>query len=248
MDTSRLILAVVLSLGLIFIYQELVLKRISPPPGPQEQLAQQRATEVIPGSSSTAAAVEQNTAQPVSPPISGVTALEPAGPPVPARLVTIETDQYVAQITSRGGRIKSFRLKHYLETASPDSGWFELVPQTGEYVLPLGAILARGDQVLTDSALDYSISASQDIRIAADEGTKLVLTARAADGTAIEKTLGFHGDSYAFTTDLKVTGGPKNDAIGLALSQPLNPHAGYYDIPELQAYVTGKAITEAEKA
>jgi YidC/Oxa1 family membrane protein insertase len=248
LDTSRLILAVVLSLGLIFIYQELVLKRISPAPGPQERLAQQRATEVIPTSASTAATTEQNAAQPLSAPISGVTALEPARPPGPERLVTIETDQYVAQITSRGGRIKSFRLKHYLETASPDSGWYELVPQTGEYVLPLGAILARGDQVLTDSALDYSISPSQDIRIAADEGTKLVLNAQAADGTTIEKTLSFHGDSYAFTTDLKVSGGPKNDAIGLALSQPLNPHAGYYDIPELQAYVTGKAITEAEKA
>ena len=157
LDTSRLILAVVLSLGLIFIYQELVLKRISPPPGPQEQLAQQRATEVIPSSPSTAATVEQNTAQPLSSPISGVTPLQPTGPPVPERLITIETDQYVAQITSRGGRIQSFRLKHYLETASPDSGWYELVPQTGEYVLPLGAILARGDQVLTDSALDYSI-------------------------------------------------------------------------------------------
>ena len=157
MDTSRLILAVVLSLGLIFIYQELVLKRMSPPPGPQEQLGQQRATEVIPTSPSPGATTEQNVTQPLSSPISGVTALEPAGNRATERLVTVETDKYVAQITSRGGRIKSFRLKHYQEAASPDSGWYELVPQTGEYVLPLGAILARGDQVLTDSALDYSI-------------------------------------------------------------------------------------------
>jgi YidC/Oxa1 family membrane protein insertase len=167
---------------------------------------------------------------------------------VPARLLTVETDQYVAQITTRGGRIKSFRLKHYRETAAPDSPWFELVPQTGDYVLPLGAVMARGDQLLTDSALDYTTSVSQDIRIAADEGTKLVLDGHAADGTTIEKALSFHGDSYAFTTDLTISGGPKNDAIGLALSQPLNPHLGYYDIPQLQAYVSGKAMTEAEKA
>ena len=94
MDTSRLILAVVLSLGLIFIYQELVLKRMSPPPGPQEQLGQQRATEVIPTSPSAAATTEQNAAQPLSSPISGVTALQPAGPPAPERLITIETDKY----------------------------------------------------------------------------------------------------------------------------------------------------------
>ena len=246
MDTSRLILAVVLSLGLIFLYQEVVLKRIAPPP--PHQLVQQTASALPSAGASPGTTVSGTAAQPVVGTASAATALQPASPAGPERLITIETDQYVAQVTTRGGRIKSFMLKHYNETASPKSGWYELVPQTGDFVLPLGAIVSRGDQVLNDAALDYTTSAPDKTTLAADEGAKVVLDAHTADGAGIEKTLNFHGDTYAFTTDLAITGGPKNDAIGLALSQPLNPHAGYYDIPELQADVTGKTMNEAEKA
>ena len=247
MDTSRLILAVVLSLGLIFFYQQLVLKRMAPPPPPPVSTPAQQGA--LPSAAvSAGAAISGNTTQPVLGTAAAASALQPASPAGPERLLTVETDQYVAQITTRGGRIKSFRLKHYNETASADSGWYELVPQTGDFVLPLGAIVARGDQMLNDAALDYTTTAPDKTNIAADEGAKVVLDAHTADGATIEKTLNFHGDSYAFTTDLAITGGPKNDAIGLALSQPLNPHTGYYDIPELQADVAGKAMVEAEKA
>ena len=252
MDTTRLLLAVILSLGLIFIYQEVVLKRMAPPPGQQQaqNLAQSSSsTNAIPsGAASPGEITQPSPAEPVVTSSLPASSLKPAAALGTERLLTIETDQYVAQLTTRGGRIKSLRLKHYRETAEPDSGSYEMVPQSGEFVLPLGAIIARGDQVLNDSGLDYSTSAPDQNRIAADEGGKVVLEAHAADGTTIDKTLNFHGDSYAFTTDLSITGGPKNDAIGLALSQPLNPHAGYYDIPELQADVTGKVLNEAEKA
>jgi YidC/Oxa1 family membrane protein insertase len=231
---------------LIFIYQELVLKRMAPPPPPPQ--AQPSVGPLPSGPAAPVATAEQNPGQPALTTTLPAASLQPAAPMAQERLITIETDQYVAQITTRGGRIKSFRLKHYLETASTNSGWYEMVPQSGSYILPLGAIMARGDEVLNDAGLDYATSAPATISIAADEGTQLVLNAHAADGTSIEKTLKFHGDTYAFTTDLVVGGGPRNDAIGLALSQPLNPHAGYYDIPELQADVTGKVITEAEKA
>src|SRR5208282_1784107 len=250
LDTSRLLIAVLLSLGLIFAYQELVLKRMYPPPSSEQmenaRLAQQNAS---PGTIPSAAAPSVGAiAASSAPSIVSAGALAPATPAAPERIVTIDTDLFVAQITTRGARIKSFRLKRYHETSAPDSALFEMVPQSGEFILPLGAILNRGDQLLNDSALEYSTAASDNTEVAADSETKLVLDAHAADGTTIEKTLDFHGDSYAFTTDLAVTGGPKNDAIGFAISQPLNPHLGYYDIPELQADVQDKAMNEAEKA
>ncbi len=252
MDTNRVLLAVILSLGLIFLYQELVLKRMAPPPPQPLKFAQPSPSmSAMPSAAASPmanVAPNQQPPQPAVGAISAVGALPPAGPPGPERLITVETDDYVAQITSRGGRIKSFRLKHYNETASPESGWYELVPQSGDFVLPLGAILARGDQILNDSALEYTTSASDKMNIAADEGAQLVMEAHAADGTTIRKALNFHGDSYAFATDLSISGGPKNDAIGLALSQPLGAHEGYYDIPELQADVNSKVMNEAEKA
>ena len=250
MDTTRLLLAVILSLGLIFIYQELVLKRMAPPPTQQQaqNLAQSSAGAMPSSAASSAETAQPSAGQPVVTSASPASSLQPAAPLSAERLLTIETDQYVAQVTTRGGRIKSYRLKQFRETAAPDSGSYELVPQSGDFVLPLGAIVARGDQVLSDAGLDYNTSTPNQTNIAADESGKVVLEAHAADGTTIDKTLNFHGDTYAFTTDLSITGGPKNDAIGLALSQPLTAHLGYYDFPELQADVTGKVMNEAEKA
>ncbi len=248
MDTNRVLLAVILSLGLIFLYQELVLKRMAPP-SPQAFKSARQSPAALPSASTPAPSIASTQAPPSIPaPVTAAGALQPAGVAGPERLLTVETDKFVARITSRGGRIRSFRLKHYLETAAPDSGWYEMVPQAGEFVLPLGAIVTRGDEVLNDSALEYTTSAPDNTTIAADEGAKLVMEAHAADGTTIQKTLNFHGDSYAIAADVSISGGPHNDAIGLALSQPLGAHEGYYDIPELQADVAGKVMVEAEKA
>jgi YidC/Oxa1 family membrane protein insertase len=244
LDTSRLWLAIILSIGLLLLYQELVLKRISPPRSPQSA-ATAEVKSTAPASPPSAVTAP---AEAVSLAAGAAGALAPATARGPERLLTIETDQYIARITTHGGRIKSFLLKRYRETASPDSGLYEMIPQTGDFMLPLGAVLARGDQVLNDSALEYTTGTPEQIRIAADEGARVTLEARAADGTTIVKTLNFHGDSYAFGADLSVSGGPPNTAIGLALSQPLSAHQGYYDIPELQADVAGKLMNEAEKA
>src|SRR5260370_10430618 len=48
--------------------------------------------------------------------------------------------------------------------------------------------------------------------------------------------------------DVAVTGGARGlDQLGEAMSQPLTAHQGYYDIPELQADVNDKVITENQK-
>ncbi|HTR62384.1 MAG TPA: hypothetical protein VMH37_11820, partial [Candidatus Binataceae bacterium] len=122
MDTTRLLLAVILSLGLIFIYQELVLKRIAPPPTQEAQNLAQSSAGAMPSSAASSAETAQPSAvQPVVTSASPASSLQPAAPLSAERLLTIETDQYVAQVTTRGGRIKSYRLKQFRETAAPDS-------------------------------------------------------------------------------------------------------------------------------
>jgi YidC/Oxa1 family membrane protein insertase len=150
LDTNRLLLAVILSLGVIFIYQTLVLKRVAPSPN-QQQAQNLAQTNAMPSASASPAEIAQpNTAQRVVTNALPASSLKPSAPPSTERLLTIETDQYIAQVTTRGGRIKSFRLKRYRETAAPDSESYEMVPQSGDFVLPLGAIIARGDQVVND--------------------------------------------------------------------------------------------------
>jgi len=120
LDTTRLLLAVVLSLGLIFLYQTLVLKRM-PPPSNQQQaqnLAQSGASAVPSAAASPGEIAQPNPAEPVVTSSLPASSLRPAAPGTAERLLTVETDQYVAQITTHGGRIKSFRLKQYRETAA----------------------------------------------------------------------------------------------------------------------------------
>ena len=74
-----------------------------------------------------------------------------------------------------------------------------------------------------------------------------MFNAKAADGTTITKTFTFKPSSYVFSMDVAVSGGPAPNQLGVAMSQPLTAHEGYYDIPELQADVADKVITANEK-
>ena len=74
-----------------------------------------------------------------------------------------------------------------------------------------------------------------------------MFTAKTADGTTITKTFTFKPSSYVFSMDVAVAGGPAPNQLGVSMSQPLTAHQGYYDIPELQADVADKVITENEK-
>ncbi len=74
-----------------------------------------------------------------------------------------------------------------------------------------------------------------------------MFTTKAPDGTAISKTFTFKPSSYVFSIDVKASGGPALSQLGVSMSQPLTAHQGYYDIPELQADVSDKVITENEK-
>src|SRR5436190_13339915 len=120
---KRFLLFIFLSLAILTIYQSLVVK---PVPKPTSRSA--------PASGSTAATSAQASA-PNSPPTaqspapaspSSAPAVQAPAPPaaadVPAlvgetseRDVTIETRDVIAVFTNRGARLKSWRLKHYLD-------------------------------------------------------------------------------------------------------------------------------------
>ncbi|MDO8432298.1 MAG: membrane protein insertase YidC [Candidatus Binatus sp.] len=277
MDTSRVLIAVILSLAIVFAYQELVLKRIYPPPSQQAaeqakaaKAAESRALANAPASkassvagpgavSSTPAgsmtsapgAVASSTAA------SGaqVKALASAATATSAeeRTIEIDSDYWVALLTTRGARLKSFRLKRYQEKAAADSGWYEMVSMSPGGHLPLGVVMTRDGEVLGDQDLIYAASAGSSATAPKDRidvtgaEAKVSFTAVTADGTKIEKTFTFHPSSYVFEMDVAVAGGPPLQQIGVSMSQPLTAHLGYYDIPELQADVKDKVLTQDEK-
>ncbi|MGH7947845.1 MAG: membrane protein insertase YidC, partial [Candidatus Binataceae bacterium] len=127
MDTTRVLIAVVLSLVLVFAYQEIVLKRLYPPPNDEAQK---------PTAPTPAGATPQAPA-----PLAGAPA-EVTAPPLagaPERTIEVETDLYIATFTTRGARLKSFRLKRYTKGVGSDSPLYEMVHEAQER-LPLGLL------------------------------------------------------------------------------------------------------------
>jgi YidC/Oxa1 family membrane protein insertase len=235
---TRVLIAVILSLGLIIAYQELVLKRLYPPP--ERRAAPKELAR-------PSALLTQS--QPL--PMPQAVGLHPVVPAAQAlgREIEGDTDLFRAVFSSRGARLKSFKLKKFRETAAEDSPPYEMVKPAIGGMLPLGFVCRRGDTTVDDAALDYAVDAPGRITLAAGGKASLVFRAQAADGSTLRKTFTFTGGQYTFDMGADHSGGSGAvEAIGLTMAQPLAAHAGYYDVPEIEADVGGKAIVEAEKA
>jgi YidC/Oxa1 family membrane protein insertase len=236
---TRILIAIILSLGLVVAYQELVLKRLYPPP--QRQATPHRTAEPVASAIGKGAGIV--TPAGVSTPAAGQLAAR-AG-----REIRIDTDLYEAVFTSRGARLKSFRLKKFREAAAFDSPPYEMVKPAAGGSLPLGVLIKQQDGSLDDQALTYATDAPARVALRPGEKFVLAFSARTKDGWTIRKTFALAATSYVFDMSVAVDGaGPAAEALALAMAQPLAAHAGYYDIPEVQADVGGKAIVENEKA
>ena len=267
MDSSRVLIAVVLSIVLVVAYQELVLKRFFPAPTEQQQQAVEQAKAAkaaqgqalgngqgtSPAIATGAGAVASAVAAPGAVATGAVqsgqqsVAMAPAAAVTAEKTVEVDSDFYVAVFTTHGARLKSFTLRRYRQNAAKDSPPYEMVQvQTGGH-LPLGAVMTRGGQVFDDRDLSYETSAPAQIKPAAGADATATFVAKTADGTTITKTFTFRASSYVFSMDVAESGGPPLNQLGVSMSQPLTAHQGYYDIPELQADVGDKVYTENEK-
>jgi len=91
-DTSRVLLAIILSLGLIFAYQELVLKRMYPPPSAQS-------AQPKPSGAATANPAAGIITAPGAK--STIGTLPPPGAIAPERLVVVESEVFSQQRTKQ---------------------------------------------------------------------------------------------------------------------------------------------------
>ena len=257
MDSSRVLLAVVLSIILVVAYQELVLKRFFPAPTQQQQQAAEQAKAAKQAQAlgyGNATAVPNGTAAPGAVGSAAAatgqksSAMTPSMALVPERTIEVDSDFYVAVFTTRGARLKSFVLNKYRQAAAKDSPPYEMVQVQPGGHLPLGVVMTRGDQVFDDSELSYDTNAPAKIEAAAGAGATATFVGKTADGTTITKTFTFKPSSYVFSMDVAAAGGPAPSQLGVSMSQPLTAHQGYYDIPELQSEVGDKVRAENEKA
>jgi YidC/Oxa1 family membrane protein insertase len=192
----RALIAVVISLAILVLYQEVVIKRFYPPtgapsgePSPREPAPRPPEAERIP-----------------SPEISE-RPKDDLRPAVAGRDVVVETDLYRAVFTTAGGRLKSFTLHRYRTSVEPGSPPLDLILHPVADDLPLGIELRGKETSLSDRAVPYEVD-RDGLRVNGN-GTGTLTFAGSLDGSPITKRLEVRGNSYLLGLDIGVQSVPE---------------------------------------
>ncbi len=207
---KRVLIAVVLSIAVMYAYSYLV-------PQPPKPVSGQQAAQSQPA---TAAPAPVGAQKEQSAPLPQ---LVPAGAATQAAQdVTVETDLYRAVFSTKGGALKRLVLKRYKETAGPQGKDVAMVAEDNAAVYPLRSNL-EGFPV--DAGTVFGVTASS-LSVAKGEKRVLDFTLTSPSGVVFQKSYTFSGDSYAIDLVQKVTNtgsAPQSGSVQLLLTNHAAP-------------------------
>ena len=235
---KRTILAIVLSLAVLMIYQMFFLK----PPPPRQPLPDQKTGEP---------AAKQQAAEKVAPPAdavySGTTLLQTVAGG--EKDVQVETPLYRAVFTTRGGALKSFQLKGYYRTLPPDRLYHspdflsifkqkDTAPPSPDAALPIEMVHLREGmpRPLGIAFPESSVNIPQEGVYESDagrleiakggEGQRLTFFQVHKGRIKVEKIYTFHPDKFSFDLEVRLTNfsaAPLSENINLSWYQYIDP-------------------------
>jgi YidC/Oxa1 family membrane protein insertase len=203
-------LAILLSLGVVLLYNEFVVRPLQPPAPPQ--------TESTAPTPSTLPRTEPVAGSTTPKPEEGYLSFEVGAP---ADTVIVDTDVFRAVVTTVGGRLLSLQLKHFRQFVGADSPPLELVEPAP--LLPLTVGLGAGT---SDAAVRYQ-SDAKSLSVTGDRVGELVLKGATPAGLQLEKRIRFLGNSYLFDVELRAS----RQAVpaSVALFMPELEHEGLHE-------------------
>jgi YidC/Oxa1 family membrane protein insertase len=229
---TRALIAFVLSIAILVGYQVLLAQRRPDPADAPATITDTLGAKIEPRQSDPAATV---------PSIPPPGAASPAA--APEVTTTVETDRYIAEISSIGARFKSFRLKQYRQHAADDSPLLDMV-NAGD-VRPLGLYWTRRDGTVA-SDLGVSYAATRDRE---PGGASVVtLTGTAPGGERLTKKIRMVDGSYVLSYDAAVEAVGYEPTIGVAWSRAIPEHAGNYSGVEGPAAFVDGSLEAASAA
>ena len=242
---KRTLLAVVLSIIVLLVYQNFFVKPpVKTAPVPTQQEATIASQAAKPAPAATAAAPAAATIQ------TATTGRIAAAPAVTGteRDVIVETPLYRAVFTTRGAALKSFQLKQY-KTAVANSedivdifmrliGKGKSKPEEGPKLIELVHVSEGMPRPLSVSFPDSTVNIPGDGFYEADgslldmtqgaESRRLTFAQSYPGELKVEKTFTFHPDKYSFELEVRVHnlgGAPLNQNGGLTWYQYVDPAA-----------------------
>jgi len=189
----RMLLAIVLSFLIFFLYQVLFVKEV---PVPKKELASE-GKAVEEGAPAEAEAVKVLDEEPL------VEQRDAKEEERPGRIITVSTPLYVAEVAERGGGFKSFKLKAYKESLAPDSPMRDLVRLArGQDCTPRMSFSGKGLAGLGEAL--FTAGTDTDMVDVSDQDKALSLTWTSPDGVSIVKTYSFSPKTYEMGLEIKV--------------------------------------------
>lgn len=180
---KRLIIAVLLSIGVLYAYS-FIFPTPKPLPAPG---AKQAAMSSASAPASPAAVAPTAGTAPVAAP-----APQAGQAPAVAKDVTVDTDLYTAVFSTQGGGLKKFVLKKYKETAAPHGKDIVLVNETAANRY---ALLSDSREFgISPNAL-YSASTGE-VKVTNGGKGSLEFTTTTSQGITFRKVYTFSGDAY----------------------------------------------------
>lgn len=198
---KRVLLAVALSLAVLFLYQQFVMKWIAPPrvkkATEDKRLPEQTGLINKEAENSREASFIVKKHEEVS------------APQVAEETVTVETPLYKAVFSSKGGGIKSWVLKKYREELAQTSFNVEMVtPALEEY--PLQDKLLKG----AASETIYFKPSQSNIFLTSGQKQELAFTRQFKDGISIEKKYTLSANTYSIQTETLISNNSANQFEG----------------------------------
>jgi YidC/Oxa1 family membrane protein insertase len=192
----RMLLAIVLSFLIFFLYQVVFVKE-PPAPADKTDLAQkvQDAEKETPVMDERVKVVDH---KPSEEEVAAAIA-----PIRPARTITVSTPLYVAEFTENGGTLRTFRLKEFQESLAADAPMKEIIQlppgQPGTLEVSFMGERAKG----LKGAVFEAATETEFIDIAQGP-QELSFAWTTADGITIIKTYNFSHDSYEIGLEIRV--------------------------------------------
>jgi YidC/Oxa1 family membrane protein insertase len=188
---KRLILALVLSFAFLFVYQKFFLP---PVPVPVEESGVEVSPEEAPA---VEAQIIEEPPEPPTAPLEPISGQEES-------ILKVRTPRYSAELSNRGGVLKSLTLTKYKEELEDPESHVQMVHDLGnEKLRPLAVEFTAAGGPLGFSDALFRVEGSA---IALEEGEqgKVVYRYRTQEGLEMVKTLTFMADSYEILCSVQV--------------------------------------------
>jgi YidC/Oxa1 family membrane protein insertase len=225
MEQARMLLAVVLSFLVFFLWQYFFVDEQAV----QKQQQTQTQTEIAsePDASVDSAPVKK-TVEPIVEP-SPVPSIQPSVKDYIPKIITVDAPLYKVQISDFGAAFVSFELKKFKEYADPDASFKQMVPsliKNGTLWIHLKNKSIQGLHTAV-----FETNQKNDLFMVDEQNRQLTFTWTSPEGFVLEKTYTFHPNSYLIDLTVTVKNGTPatiQDEMLVSLDTTYDSQSGRY--------------------